>query len=100
MEVIVGWIVKAWDNIPNDITENSFKLCGLTNNLDRSEDKQITIFKDNKCCAGHLKEFWDQLDSKTLVVNVKEVGHEEMNQDVYDFIDISEDLCIIIEKDS
>ena len=49
---------------------------------------------------GHFKEFWDQFDGKTLAVNVKEVGHEEeMNQDVNDFIDFSEDLRIIIEKD-
>ena len=41
-----------------------------------------------KCCAGCLKEFWDQLDTKILVVNIEEAGHEEeMNQDVNDFID-------------
>ena len=51
-------------------------LCGLTNNLGRSEDEQIIIFKDKKCCAGRLKEFWDQLDSKTPVVNIEEEGHE------------------------
>ena len=51
---IVGWIVKAWGNISSDIIVNSFKVCGLTNNLDRSEDEQIVIFKDKKCCAGRL----------------------------------------------
>ena len=45
LEVLVGWIVKAWDSISNDIIVNSFKVCGLTNNLDRSEDEQIIIFK-------------------------------------------------------
>ena len=54
-----------------------------------------------KCCAGCLKEFWDQLDSKTLVVNTEEAGHEEeMSQDVNDFIDFDEDLYIFVEKDS
>ena len=52
-----------------------------------------------KCCAGRLKKFWEQLDSKTRAVNIEEAGHEEMNQDVNDFIDFDEDLYIIVEKD-
>ena len=53
-----------------------------------------------KCCAGRLKEFWDQLDSKTPAVNI-EAGHEqEINQDVNDFIGVDEGLYIIVEKDS
>ena len=101
MEVIIGWIVKAWDSISSDIIVNSFKFCSLTKNLDLSEDEQIIIFKDKKRCAGPLKEFWDQLDSKTPAVNIEEAKHdEEINQDVYDFIDFDEDLYIITGKDS
>ena len=76
MEVIVGCIVKGWDSISSDIIVNSFKVCALTNNLERYEDEQIIIFKDKKWCAGQLKEFWDQLDSKTPAVNVEEAEHE------------------------
>ena len=81
----------------SDIIVNSFEVCGLTNNLDRSEDEQLTIFKDKKCCAGRLKEF----DSKNPAVNIEDAGHDqEMNQDVNDF-DFDEDFYIIIEeKDS
>ena len=54
-----------------------------------------------KCCGGCLKEFWDQLDSKTPTVNIEEVRHEEeLNQDVNDFNGCDEDLYIIVEKDS
>ena len=54
-----------------------------------------------KCCGGCLKEFWDQLDSKTPTVNIEEVRHEEeLNQDVNDFNDCDEDLYIIVENDS
>ena len=54
-----------------------------------------------KCCAGRLKEFWDQVDSKAPAVNIEEAEHEEeMKQDVSDFIDFDEDLYIIVEKDS
>ena len=49
----------------------------MTHNLDRFEDEQIIIFKDKKWCAGRLKEFLDQLDSKTPAVNTEEAGHEE-----------------------
>ena len=53
-----------------------------------------------KCCAGRLKEFWNQPDSKTPAANIEETGHEEeMNQDVNDFIDFDEDLYIIVVKD-
>ena len=54
-----------------------------------------------KGCAGRLKEFWDQLDGKTTVVDIEGAGHEEeMNQDVCDFIKFDEDFYIIVEKDS
>ena len=61
----------------------------------------IRYWSNPKCCAGWLKEFYGQLDSKTPAGNIEEVGHkEEMNQDVNDFIDLDEDLYIIVEKDS
>ena len=98
LEVIVGWIVKAWDFI-STIIVNSFKVFGLTNNFDRSEDEQIIIFKDKKCCASCcLAEFWDQPDSKTPAINIEEAGHAEMNQYVIDFIDFDENLSIDAEK--
>ena len=51
-----------------------------------------------KYCAGRLKKFWEQLDSKTPAVNIEE-AEKEMNQDVNDFIDFDADLYIIVEKD-
>ena len=76
LEVIVTWTIKAWDSISSDIIVNSFKVCGLTNNLDQSTDEQIFIFKDKKWCAGCLNQFLDQLDSKNPAVNIEEVRHE------------------------
>ena len=62
---------------------------------------EVAKTSNPKFCTGRLKEFWDQLDSKTPAVNIEEAGHEEeMNQDVNDFIDFDEDLYIIVEKDS
>ena len=62
---------------------------------------ELATTSNPKCCAGRLKEFWDQLDSKTLAVNVEQAGYEEeMNQDVSDLIDFDEDLYVIVEKES
>ena len=62
---------------------------------------EVAKTSNPKFCTSRLKEFWDQLDSKTPAVNIEEAGHEEeMNQDVNDFIDFNEDLYIIVEKDS
>ena len=37
-------------------------VCGLTNKTDRSEDEKI-VFKDGKCCACKLDDFWKQLET-------------------------------------
>uniref|UniRef100_A0A915ES08 Uncharacterized protein n=1 Tax=Ditylenchus dipsaci TaxID=166011 RepID=A0A915ES08_9BILA len=45
MEVYLDWIVRAWDALPNNQVINSFKVCGLTNAGDGSEDDFIHCFK-------------------------------------------------------
>lgn len=37
-ELIVSWIAAAWNDIPAEMVESSFLKCGITNNLDGSED--------------------------------------------------------------
>uniref|UniRef100_A0A915D640 Domain of unknown function DB domain-containing protein n=1 Tax=Ditylenchus dipsaci TaxID=166011 RepID=A0A915D640_9BILA len=45
MEVYLDWIVRAWDALPKNQVINSFKVCGLTNAGDGSEDDFIHCFK-------------------------------------------------------
>lgn len=45
MEVYLQWIVNAWNDISNELIERSFKVCGITNNPDGSEDHLIHSFK-------------------------------------------------------
>ena len=37
-ELVLTWINCAWNGIPQDLTEKSFKSCGIGNALDGSED--------------------------------------------------------------
>ena len=40
-ELIVSWIASAWNDIPAEMVEFSFLKCGITNNLDGSEDDLV-----------------------------------------------------------
>ena len=41
------WIVDAWDELSKDLIIKSFKGCGLTNDLDGSEDCKIHCFRSD-----------------------------------------------------
>ena len=45
MDVYLQWVVDAWASISNDLIKDSFKACGITVNLDGSEDEMIHCFK-------------------------------------------------------
>ena len=40
-ELMLTWINRAWNGIPQDLTEKSFKSCGIANALDGSEDDAV-----------------------------------------------------------
>ena len=40
-ELIVSWVAVAWNDIPAGMVESSFLKCGITNNLDGSEDDLV-----------------------------------------------------------
>ena len=40
-ELVLTWIDRAWNGIPQDLTEKSFKSCGIANALDGSEDNAV-----------------------------------------------------------
>ena len=51
-EVMVQWIIESWRSIPNDMVSRGFKSCGITNNLDGSEDGLIHCFKEGEPNEG------------------------------------------------
>jgi len=40
-ELICSWISLAWNEIPAEMTTASFLKCGITNNLDGTEDDLV-----------------------------------------------------------
>ena len=40
-ELVLQWIHKAWQEIPADLVTNSFKSCGISNDLDSTEDEAV-----------------------------------------------------------
>ena len=39
------WVVTAWNSLSADLIQKSFKICGLTTNIDGSEDNDIHALK-------------------------------------------------------
>jgi hypothetical protein len=52
IEIVCRWIKVAWDNVSTEIIKNSFKLCGISNRIDGSEDDLIQCFKSGEPCEG------------------------------------------------
>ena len=40
-ELVFTWINRTWNGIHQDLTEKSFKSCGIANALDGSEDNAV-----------------------------------------------------------
>lgn len=42
-QLVVNWVLAAWNNVSRDIVTNSFKVCGISNNLNGSEEDQVHV---------------------------------------------------------
>uniref|UniRef100_A0A915MHW6 DDE-1 domain-containing protein n=1 Tax=Meloidogyne javanica TaxID=6303 RepID=A0A915MHW6_MELJA len=45
MMTYLSWVADAWDSLPEEDIKRSFKLCGITNDINGLEDDQIHCFK-------------------------------------------------------
>ena len=52
MDIYLEWIVNAWSSLSNEIITKSFKVCGISNAIDGSEDDQIHCFKPEGQCPN------------------------------------------------
>lgn len=55
--VVMRWIKEAWDSITPDIIRRSFKKCGITCELDGSEDHLFGVPSDNEGADGNDDDF-------------------------------------------
>ena len=51
-EILVQWLVKAWGAIPSAMTEYSFKKCGISKNLEGTDDD---IMFEDVCRCGRQR---------------------------------------------
>lgn len=79
--VIIGWIKEAWDSVSTDIVCHSFKKCGISNNMDGSEDD--ALYSD-------LVSGPDSADSESETMVPEEPANMDSDDDFYDDIPLSE----------
>lgn len=42
-QLVASWVVAAWNRVPKELIEKSFKVCGISNNLNGSEESSVSI---------------------------------------------------------
>jgi hypothetical protein len=49
-QLLVNWIISAWSDVSNAIVRRSFKTCGISNDLDGSEERDVNINVNRLLC--------------------------------------------------
>jgi len=66
-ELICSWISQAWNDIPAELITASFLKCGITNNLDGSEDDLLfDSAEDTELDDSFVRELFES-DSESEV---------------------------------
>lgn len=42
-QMVANWVVAAWNRVPKELVEKSFKVCGISNNLNGLEESSVSI---------------------------------------------------------
>lgn len=91
LPIVCQWIIDAWDALDKKMIANSFKFCGISNNIDGSEDTEISCLKEGHECAGGftiLKERLAQMNESLPTL------FEDVNLEVEDS-DEDEEIILI-----
>ena len=59
-ELVLTWINRAWNEIPTDLIQKSFKSCGITNTLDGSGDDAVWDEENEEDNGGCRQWIWDR----------------------------------------
>jgi hypothetical protein len=77
----LNWVVIAWDQLSTDIIARSFKICGITNAADGSEDDLIHCFNpEGPVPTGR------ELLRKARIADTQQLA------EIFEEIDLDEDL--------
>ena len=53
---VINWVTKAWEELPEDILKRSFLKCGMSNELDGSQDNTIQADIPVNICGDNLDQ--------------------------------------------
>lgn len=53
---VVNWVIQAWNSLSEQMIQDSFKTCAVTNSLDGSEDHMIEVLTEGKLCADKAEQ--------------------------------------------
>ena len=81
-EALLDWVIKVWENnetISPQIVKNSFKFCGISNNLDGSEDELFNGF-DKLNEQGIIEQNFtiEDKDDENNIINIEVSDDSEM----------------------
>ena len=63
-ELVLTWINRAWNEIPRDLIEKSFKSCGIANAVDGSEDDAVWDEENEEENAEEVVDIEFEIDSE------------------------------------
>ncbi len=76
MDVHLQQVVDAWKALSGEEIVNSFKICGIANTLDESEDGKILCFKTNAPCPKG-RELLANAQLEFDIAAVEEIDEEQ-----------------------
>ena len=77
------WVKEAWSCVSKEVVVKSFEVCGITVNVDGSEDMKIHCIKDGEVAMGARRE----MEQKTRELHL----NLDSNVDDDPFTDMEED---------
>ena len=98
--LMAGWVREAWSKVPKEVIIKSFRVCGVTNALDGSEDGEILCLREGEVAHGCRNELQDKGaklvendgDLAGILENVSDLGApKEREQEEENELSVSDD---------
>ena len=66
---LATWVKAAWDKVPTELIKKSFLVCGVSNAIDNSEDKDINVLKPDGILYASRDDILSKLQKLTEAKN-------------------------------
>ena len=77
------WVKKAWESVSQDIVIKSFRCCGISVEVDGTEDKEIHCIKD----GGIATEAFAEISQRTAALLATDESDSSESDDPFEDID-------------